>query len=197
MQKPNITQKTADVIVMTGLTQQGDYAKFYFESNPRYSPGGGTITMSFPARNLIGEYFFSHVAPDTLQKFIAGCDEGYLIDKLFPKLEEYVDLESGTEFFEWVRREGLDELKEARHSGLVTKQELRSLYDTLKDREFSGMSHLCDLLYRGDINTLNKIYGDDWYFDRGIEKANFDYQWLYRVMGAALEQLKQLIEVPA
>lgn len=197
MQKPNITQKTADLIVMTGLNEHGDYAKFYFESNPRYSPGGGTVTMSFPEQDLIGQYFFSHVVPDTLQKFVAGCDTDYLIDKLFPKIERYSAVKDSKELFTWVGRYGMDELKQARHSGEVSKRQLRALYEEMGGREFQGLAHLVECMSKQAFKTVCAIYGNDWMMEHDITVSSFQYLRLESVMQAALEQLKQLIEVPA
>lgn len=192
--KVNVSIGQAEVLIMTNLTNHEIYARVYFEPSNRYSEGGGTLTISIPDRDLIGRHFFSHVAQSSLKEFVAQCDSPYLIEKLF-KIQPYLFIEDSSEFFDWVRREGLERVKESRSSGMVSKEELRELYDDLGGRDFEGRSHFVDRMDSDLFNTMSKIYGDDWYYDLDISKPNPKYLNTEKIVTAITAELKKMVEV--
>lgn len=190
----NVISSQAEVLVMTNLTKHENYVRVYFEPSNRYSEGGGTLTIALPDHDLIGQHFFSHVGNSTFKEFIAQSNSSYLIGELFKGIKSTLDIQDSNELFDWVGREGLYALKKARHSGEVSKAELRELYDDLGDRSFDRLSHLLYLMSQKSSETMIKIYGDDWYCDTHMCKPNHEYIWLKSVVDAVLKQLKKLVD---
>ncbi|MOA03437.1 hypothetical protein D3C78_1229440 [compost metagenome] len=104
-------------------------------------------------------------------------------------------VQDSDELFNWVWREGLHELKEARNSGEVSKNELRKLYEDLEGKSFDSLGHLVDLMSQESFSTMKKIYGGDWYWDRSIHKPNDEYLWIKSIIDPVLKQLKKMVEV--
>lgn len=191
----NVIAKQAEVLVMTNLTEHENHARVYFEPSNRYSEGGGTLTIALPDRNLIGQHFFSHVGQASFKEFIAQSNAPYLIGKLFKGFCSTTVVQDSDELFNWVWREGLHELKEARNSGEVSKNELRKLYEDLEGNSFDSLGHLVDLMSQESFSTMEKIYGGDWYWDRSIHKPNDEYLWIKSIIDPVLKQLKKMVEV--
>lgn len=166
-----------------------DWAVIYVDPNNSYSEGGGRITIV--TGDYVGSAFFSHVSQPTLKAFIAQCDSDYLIRKLF-KADQWIPVESGEEFIEYVARERLDTVKERRSSGTVTKAELRELYDVLKSSEFSNTSHLYEILYKTEIATMESFFGDDWWFELNPCKINRCYTFLDSIISSVILEFKDM-----
>ena len=168
------------------------WAVVYIDPNNSYSAGGGRITVV--TDDHVGSAFFSHVSQPTFKEFIAQCDPEYLIRKLF-KVNQWIPVENGEEFIEYVARERLDAIKEHRSSGTVTKSALRELYDELKSSEFTNTSHLYDILYKTERATMDSIFGDDWWFELNPSKINQLYKFLDSKLTDVIAKFKQLNEV--
>lgn len=167
---------------------QGHWAIVYMEPNTTYSQGGGRITLI--SDDFAGSSFFSHVGQVTFKEFIAQCDEYYLIKKLFPKLLEVVPVQSGEEFFEWFAAHYLDELKEARKCGDISKEKLRSAYYDISDKNFNGAAHLYDLLDGDSLEVLSSLLGDDWWWDKNPSLPNSHYDYLLAILKDVIAEFK-------
>ncbi|MFH3722018.1 hypothetical protein WAI01_22170, partial [Acinetobacter baumannii] len=76
----------------------------------------------------------------------AQCHAPYLLNKLFPKVEKWVDVEDGNEVIEYIAINKLSELKDGRSSGAISKKDLRNFYEHLKEIEFECFSNFFDQL---------------------------------------------------
>lgn len=171
-----------------------EWAVVYLDPNNSYSAGGGRITVVMD--DYVGSAFFSHVGQPTFKEFIAQCDSEYLIRKLF-KVDKWVPVENGEEFIEYIARNRMDAVKEQRSTGAVTKAALRALYDELKDSVFTNTSHLFDILYTDEENTLEKIFGGDWWHELTPCKINRIYTYLDSMLTGVIAEFKKLNEVAA
>lgn len=179
-------------ITITGIGPYKEgWAVAYIDPNNSYSPGGGRITIVLD--DHVGSAFFSHVGQPTFKEFIAQCDSDYLVRKLF-KVDRWIPVEDGEEFIEYIARNRIDNIKECRTSGAVTKAALRALYDELKDREFANTSQLHDLLYKTERETMDSIFGDDWWFELGPSKINRIYTYLDSMLSDVIAEFKKLEE---
>ncbi|MFH3579073.1 hypothetical protein WAH98_19085, partial [Acinetobacter baumannii] len=88
---------------------KSDWALAYVDPNNLYSAGGGRLTVVLSS--FTGSAFFSHVGQPTFKEFIAQCHAPYLLNKLFPKVEKWVDVEDGNEVIEYIAINKLSELK--------------------------------------------------------------------------------------
>ena len=174
---------------------KSDWAIVYSDPNNTYSAGSGRLTVVMG--DYVGSAFFSHVGEPTFQKFIAQCDAGYLLRKLFPKTVRWIAVEDGEELIKAVWRERKDDLKELRSSGVISKKDLRELYDELKDCEFSSISHLYDLLDQKQLKTISSILGDDWWWDGVPSKVNQVYEYLESMLDGVILEFKKTNEVTA
>ena len=178
------------------LTQIGpyndDWAIIYLDPSNVYSPGGGRLTIV--TDDYAGSAFFSHVGQPKFKEFIAQCDSGYLIKKLF-KVDQWISVEQGSELIEYIARERLNDVKDHRSTGEVTKNELRALYEELQGCEFTSTSHLYDILCQDKVNTLNTILGDDWWWDSNPSKLNKAYTYLDSMLTNVIAEFKKLKEV--
>ncbi|MDH0032540.1 MULTISPECIES: hypothetical protein [unclassified Acinetobacter] len=191
---PKEKSPVLEKIVLTKIgPYQEHFALIYVDPNSTYSPGGGRITIVLDF--FAGSAFFSHVGQGTFKEFIAQCDEYYLFRKLFPKISETSPAQSGEEFFEWVGRCRLSQLKEARQSGEVSKKALRDAYQIISDLNFSDAGHLYDLLSKVTLEVLNKILGEDWWWDSPPSKPNSDYTYLLGMLKDVIAEFKKLNEV--
>ncbi|MFW2080975.1 hypothetical protein ACNPQK_08365 [Acinetobacter guillouiae] len=169
-----------------------DWAVVYVDPNNSYSAGGGRITVV--TGDYVGSAFFSHVSQPTFKGFIAQCYPEYLIRKLF-KVDQWIPVENGEEFIEYIARERLDAIKEHRSSGAVTKSALRELYDQLKTCEFTDTSHLYDILYKTERETMVTFFGQDWWFELNPSKINRAYTFLDSMLEDVIAEFKKINEV--
>ncbi|WP_180082586.1 hypothetical protein [Acinetobacter sp. YH12123] len=165
-------------IKVTLLTNIGDYqedwVKVYIEPNNAYSDCGGRITVNI-GDDHIGSHFFSHCGTETFEQFIGKVGYDYLINKLF-QTQNWIDVESGDELFQsLLDNEILYRVKDARASGWVSKDELRELYEELKDREFRDIGELSNMLGSSECETMAKMFNDDWFYDGNFKKRNRVY----------------------
>lgn len=180
-------------ITLTSIgSYNDDWAIIYLDPSSAYSSGGGRFTIV--TNDYAGSAFFSHVGQPTFKKFIAQSDSHYLIKKLF-KFDKWIPVESGEEFIEYLARERMNDVKEHRSTGEVTKNELRALYEELQGCEFTSTSHLYDILCQDKINTLNTILGDDWWWDSNPSKLNKSYAYLDSMLTNVIAEFKKLKEV--
>lgn len=181
---------------ITGLgPYKENWAIVYADPNNTYSVGGGRLTVVMD--DYVGSAFFSHVSQPSFNQFIAQCDAGYLIKKLFPKTVRWIAVEDGEELLQAIWREHKDEVKELRSSGEISKKDLRELYEELKAREFSSISHLYDLLDKKQLKTISSILSDDWWWDSVPSKINQVYEFLESMFEGVVAEFKKLTEVPA
>lgn len=171
-----------------------DWAIVYADPNNAYSAGGGRITVV--TGDYVGSAFFSNVGEPTFKEFIAQCDSDYLIKKLF-KTNKWIPVENGEEFIEYIARERMDDVKEHRSTGSITKSALRNLYDELLNSEFSNTSHLYDKLYVDERKTIETILGQDWWWDANPSKLNHIYVYLDSILSSVIAEFKKLKEVVA
>lgn len=166
-----------------------DWMTVYLDPNDLYSAGGGRITVI--TSDYVGSAFFSHVGQPTFKEFIAQCDSDYLIRKLF-KVNRWIPVENGEEFIEYIARNRLDDVKEQRSTGAVTKAALRELYEVLKDSEFANTSHLLDILCKDENKTMETIFGDDWWYEMSPSKLNVIYEYLDSMLTQMTAEFKKL-----
>ncbi|WP_262578440.1 hypothetical protein [Acinetobacter junii] len=191
---PEEKNQPIEKIVLSSIGPYKDHwAIVYIELNSTYSLGGGRITLV--CDDFAGSSFFGHVGQSSFKNFIAQCDEYYLIKKLFPKLLETVPVQSGEEFFEWFATNYLDDLKDARKSGDITKKQLRSAYDDISDKNFNGAAHLNDLLDGDSLQLLSNLLGDDWWWDKNPSLSNSHYVFLLDILKDVIAEFKKLDEV--
>ncbi|WPE80226.1 hypothetical protein SB581_12210 [Acinetobacter baumannii] len=173
---------------------KSDWAIAYADPNDTYSAGGGRLTVVMS--DYVGSAFFSHVSQPSFKKFIAQCDAGYLLNKLFPKTVRWIAVEDGEELIQAIWRERADEIKELRSSGEISKKELRELYEDLKSCEFSSISHLYDLLDQKQLETISSILSDDWWWDGVPSKVNHVYEYLKSMLEGVISEFKKISEEP-
>lgn len=185
-----ISESQCKVVLLTGIGQfQEDWAKVYIEPNNAYSDCGGRITINI-SDDHIGSYFFSHCGTETFEQFIGKVGYDYLINKLF-QTQNYIDVQNGEELFEsLIKNEMFHRVKEARSSGLVDKDELRYLYDDLKDRDFRDIDELSNMLRSNEFETMSKIFNEDWYYDGYFKKRNHVYDRQKKVIQAVIDHFK-------
>lgn len=193
---PEEKAPTLEKMVITAIGPYKDHwAIVYIDPNSTYSQGGGRITIVLD--DISGSSFFSHVSNRTFKEFIAQCDEHYLLHKLFPKINETQPAQNGEEFLEWVGRCRLSQLKEARHSGDISKEELRDAYNSISDLSFSDAGHLQDLLASDTLEVMTKIFGEDWWWESTPSKPNREYVHLEWMLKDVIAEFKKLNEVVA
>lgn len=170
-----ISVNQAEIILITQIGEwQDDWIKVYLEPNNIHSGCGGRITVNI-GDDHTGSHFFSHCGTKTFEGFIGNTNYDYLINKLF-QTKKWIDVESGHELFESiVPNDLLGSIREARHSGVVDKEELRFLYEDLKEHEFRDIGELFNMLESPERLTMTKIFGDDWYYDGRFKKQNRVY----------------------
>lgn len=182
-------------IVLTKIgPYQDHWATVYVDPNNTWSVGGGRLTVVMDQH--VGSAFFSHVSQPTFKAFIAQCDAGYLIHKLFHKVEKWIPVEDGEEMIAAIAREKLSHIRECRASGEISKDALRELYDELKECSFDSMSHLYDFLDEDQRATMNVIFGtDEWWWHGEPTKLNQVYAYLESMLGSVIAEFKKLSEV--
>lgn len=185
-----ISESQCKIVLLTGIGQfQEDWAKVYIEPNNAYSDCGGRITVNI-GDDYIGSHFFSHCGTETFEQFIGKVGYDYLINKLF-QTENYIDVENGEELFEsLIKNKMFYRVKEARSSGLVDKDELRYLYDDLKDRDFRDIGELSNMLGSDEFKTMSKIFNEDWYYDGCFKKSNRVYDRQKAVVQSIIDHFK-------
>jgi len=171
-------KSTKSICTATLLTNIGDYqedwVKVYIEPNNAYSDCGGRITVNI-GDDYIGSYFFSNCGTETFEQFIGKVGYDYLINKLF-QTQNYIDVESGDELFQsLLDNEILYRVKDARTSGLVSKNGLRELYEELKDREFRDIGELLNMLDSSECETMAMMFNDEWFYNGNFKKRNRVY----------------------
>ncbi|MFX9209156.1 hypothetical protein ABTN67_22600, partial [Acinetobacter baumannii] len=80
-----------------------------------------------------------------------------LLNKLFPKVEKWVDVEDGNEVIEYIAINKLSELKDGRSSGAISKKDLRNFYEHLKEIEFECFSNFFDQLTFKDRSIMCEL----------------------------------------
>jgi len=169
---------------------KSDWAITYVDPNNTYSAGGGRLTVVLSSYS--GSAFFSHVGDPTFIEFVAQCDAPYLLKKLFPKVEKWVDVEEGVEVIEYIAINKLSELKEGRSSGEISKKDLRNFYEHLKDIEFECISSLFDQLTFKDRTIMCELFGEDWLWESGPTKINTVYKYLETMLADVISEFKKL-----
>jgi hypothetical protein len=178
-------------IVLSKIGPYGnDWAIVYADPNNTYSAGGGRLTVVVDS--YVGSAFFSHVSNPTFNEFLAGCNPGYLIKKLF-QLDKWVPVESGDELIEYIARERMNDIKEYRSKDGATKDKLRDLYNELQGLEFTNTSHLHDILDKEQRDTLGGILGEDWWWDSNPNKLNHAYTYLDSILTSIILKFKEKV----
>lgn len=186
----NLTEQQIQVVLLTNIgAHQEDWAKVYIEPNSTHSDCGGRITVNIGG-DYIGSYFFSHCGTETFEQFIGKVGYSYLINKLF-QTQNYIDVQSGEELLQsLIDNEMLYRIKDARSSGTVDKEDLRDLYDDLKDRDFRDIGELSHMLGSDEFETMSKIFNEDWYYDGNFKKRNRIYDRQKEVIQAVIDHFK-------
>lgn len=91
----------------------------------------------------------------------------------------------------------MDAVKEQRFIGNVTKAALPELYNELRGSEFTNTSYLFDILGEDERKTLEKILGDDWWYELNPSKLNLIYTYLNSMVTDVIAEFKKLNEVTA
>ncbi len=169
---------------------KSDWALTYVDPNNSYSAGGGRLTVILSS--FTGSAFFSHVGQPTFKDFIAQCDAPYLLKKLFPKVEKWVEVGDGEEVIKYIAVNKLSELKEGRSSGAFSKKELRNFYENLKEIEFESFSNFFDQLTFKDRTIMCELFGEDWLWESGPTKLNPDYTYLETMLADVVAKFKKL-----
>lgn len=170
---------------------KSDWALAYVDPNNLYSAGGGRLTVVLSS--FTGSAFFSHVGQPTFKEFIAQCHAPYLLNKLFPKVEKWVNVEDGNEVIEYIAINKLSELKDGRSSGAISKKDLRNFYEHLKEIEFECFSNFFDQLTFKDRSIMCELFGEDWLWESGPSKLNPDYVYLEKMLVDVISEFKKLI----
>lgn len=176
-----------DIQVLQLNTHRDNWARVYLEPNNQWSEGGGRITVNL-GDDYIGSHFFSHVSGNSFDDFIANCGTDYLVHKLF-KTNFFIPVTDTTELFECISREYIDVIKQAR-SSVVSKEQLRYLYEDVCGRDFVSMFDLSNQLDRSCCDTMNAIFGDDWWFEEPFKKRNDVYDWQLQSIKIIQEKIK-------
>lgn len=169
---------------------KSDWALTYVDPNNSYSDGGGRLTVILSS--YTGSAFFSHVGQPTFKEFIAQCDAAYLLKKLFPNVEKWVDVEEGEEVIEYIAINKLSELKEGRSSGEIEKKDLRNFYVHLKNIEFESISNLFDQITFRDRAIMCELFGEDWLWENRPTKLNTVYTYLETMLADVISEFKKL-----
>ncbi|MFW2076557.1 hypothetical protein ACG94X_02335 [Acinetobacter sp. ULE_I010] len=166
-----------------------DWVFVYIEPNDAHSKCGGRITVNI-GDDYIGSYFFSHCGTETFEQFLAKVNPDYLINKLFQTKED-LDVESGSELFEsLVKNDMLWMVKHARNENNITKDELRELYEGLKEHAFRDIGELSYMIDSDSYETMSKIFSDDWFYNGGFTKSNHVYERQENVIQAVIAHFK-------
>lgn len=187
--KPSVSSRESqcEVVLLTNVGHfNEDWVRIYIEPNNAYSECGGRITVNI-GDDYIGSHFFSHCGTKTFRGFIGKVGYDYLINKLF-QTKNYIDVESGEELIESLfKNEMFYKIKDARCSGLVSKDELRELYEDIKDREFRDIDQLSFMIDSDAFETMSKIFNEDWYYDGYFKKRNQIYNRQKEVIQAVID----------
>lgn len=187
--KPSVSSRESqcEVVLLTNVGHfNEDWVRIYIEPNNAYSECGGRITVNI-GDDYIGSHFFSHCGTKTFRRFIGKVGYDYLINKLF-QTQNWIDVESGDELFQsLLDNEILYRVKDARASGWVSKDELRELYEELKDREFRDIGELSNMLGSSECETMAKMFNDDWFYDGNFKKRNRVYNRQKEVIQAVID----------
>lgn len=187
--KPPVSSRESqcEVVLLTNVGHfNEDWVRIYIEPNNAYSECGGRITVNI-GDDYIGSHFFSHCGTKTFRGFIGKVGYDYLINKLF-QTQNWIDVESGDELFQsLLDNEILYRVKDARASGWVSKDELRELYEELKDREFRDIGELSNMLGSSECETMAKMFNDDWFYDGNFKKRNRVYNRQKEVIQAVID----------
>lgn len=177
-------------ITLTKLGQyHDDWAFVYIEPNNAYSDCGGRITVNI-GDDYIGSYLFTHCGTKTFEQFIGKLSADYLINKLF-QTEKNIDVESVDELFEsLVVNANLWMVKHARNENIITKDELRELYENLKLHEFRDIGELSHMIDSDSYETMSKIFCDDWYYSGFFNKPNYIYERQENAIQAVITHFK-------
>lgn len=180
-------------ITLTKLGEyKGDWAFVYIEPNNAYSDCGGRITVNI-GDDYIGSYFFSNCGTETFEQFIARLDPSYLINKLFQTAQN-IDVESGNELFECIVKNDMLWMIKLARNNTISKDELRELYEELKEHEFRDIGELSYLIDSDAYETMSKIFCDDWYYDGGFKKPNQIYERQKNVIQAVISHFKNEVQ---
>lgn len=167
-----------------------NWARVYLEPDSRWSAGGGRITVNL-GDDYLGSHFFSHVGNGTFTDFIANCGSDYLVNKLF-QTETWIPVEDHDELFECIAREHMDKVRQARDSS-ISKEDLRDLYEDLYGRGFVSMFDLSNQLDQSSRDTMDAIFGEDWWYEDPFKKRNFKYDWHLKCIKAIQGNLKEKV----
>ena len=190
----NINNSQCEAVLLTQIGQfNEDWVRVYLEPSNAYSECGGRITVNI-GDDHIGSHFFSHCGTKTFKEFIGKVGYDYLIGKLF-QTQNHIDVQSGEELFQsLIDNEMLYRVKDARSSGLVSKDDLRELYEDLKDREFRDTGELSCMVDSDAFETMSKIFNEDWYYDGNFKKRNRIYDRQKEVIQTVISHFSGLKE---
>lgn len=177
------------VILKNAGMYESDWAIVYLDPNSSFSAGGGRITVI--TEDQCGSYFFGHVGQPSFEEFIANTRPSYLMGKLFHEIKENIPAENGRDIIDWIAKNGIYELKEARQSNSVSKEQLRKLYEELDDIVFDSLYHLSDVMDSDCLKTLFAIYGEDCLWENEFKKKSISYEFMSSMINSVILELKK------
>lgn len=171
-----VIEQSIKVVVLSKVGKyKDDWVKIYVEPNNAYSECGGRITVNI-GDDHIGSHFFSHCGTKTFEHFLGKVSSDYLINKLF-QTDQDIDVESSEELLQsLIENNMLHYVKTARISEEVSKEELRELYEAIKDLGFRDIGELSNMLDSDAYKTMSNIFGEDWFYERSFKKNNHIYE---------------------
>lgn len=177
------------VILKNAGMYESDWAIVYLDPNSSFSAGGGRITVITEDR--CGSYFFGHVGQPSFEEFIANTRPSYLMGKLFHEIKENIPAEDGQDIIDWIAKNGISELKEARQSNTVSKEQVRELYEELSETGFDSVYNLSNVIDEDCLKTLFAIYGEDCLWSNGFKKKNISYEFMSSMINSVILELKK------
>lgn len=190
--------KNIEVVVLTGLGKyQEDWALVYLEPNNQYSDCGGRLTVNIND-DYVGSHFFSHCGGDSFKAFVGRCGHDYLIGKLF-KTDHDMELETGEEIIKFIfnHPDLKATIKEQRATDMLTKEQLRGLYDNIQNCEHGGANRIAEDMTQSEFNIAAQVFGDDWYWGGLFSTPNPLYAHHADIMKSVIEACREAVKEDA
>lgn len=181
-----------ECITLTKMLNGHEWMKAIIEPNDETvqggSTGGGRLTIILPDR--FGSVYYSHGDNTTLKQFLAETYPENLVNRLFGSSSKE-PVETGAELIEWAYQNYRSQIFKARQTNQVSKRELRNTYIELLLEGFDDPELACKDLSQETNETLNKIFGVDfWWSSNPPVKDNEAYKYQLRMIKGFQQYLK-------
>jgi len=143
-----------------------------------YGPGRGRLTVIHDGD--VWSYYWGAMGErtPTLETFVPDCHPDYLLRKLSPETEKWID------DLDNLVADARKTIIESRRENSLCMSEARVLYNRAKDLEEGTLEENSDLLY--------DIYGDEWWF--GLpKKENPEYRRLIGLFSTVQEGIRKAV----